>query len=89
MLALLLGAGLSLQAGAQSGAGVKALAELSLEDLMRVEVVSAGREAERIAVRDYFRVEDDAGERLWIFRAGDGEDAATGSHRWFLHGVFG
>lgn len=49
MLALLLGAGLSLQAGAQSGAGVKALAELSLEDLMRVEVVSAGREAERLA----------------------------------------
>ena len=47
------------------------------------------REAERIAVRDYFRVEDEAGERLWIFRAGDGEDAATGSHRWFLHGVFG
>lgn len=47
------------------------------------------REAERIAVRDYFRVEDDAGERLWIFRAGDGEDAATGSHRWFLHGIFG
>ena len=46
-------------------------------------------EAERIAVRDYFRVEDDAGERLWIFRAGDGEDAATGSHRWFLHGIFG
>ena len=47
------------------------------------------RAAERIAVRDYFRVEDEAGERLWIFRAGDGEDAATGSHRWFLHGVFG
>ncbi|WP_423211437.1 Y-family DNA polymerase [Paracoccus yeei] len=47
------------------------------------------REAERIAVRDYFRVEDEAGERLWIFRAGDGEHAATGSHRWFLHGVFG
>ena len=35
------------------------------------------------------RVEDEAGERLWIFRAGDGEDAATGSHRWFLHGIFG
>ncbi len=47
------------------------------------------REAERVAVRDYFRIEDDAGARLWIFRAGDGEDAATGSHRWFLHGVFG
>jgi len=47
------------------------------------------RDAELVAVRDYFRIEDDAGERFWIFRAGDGEDAATGSHRWFLHGVFG
>ncbi|WCM27341.1 DNA polymerase Y family protein [Sphingomonas sp. QA11] len=47
------------------------------------------RDAELVAVRDYFRVEDDAGERYWIYRAGDGEDAATGSHRWFLHGVFG
>jgi protein ImuB len=47
------------------------------------------RDAELIAVRDYFRVEDDAGERFWIYRSGDGEDAATGSHRWFLHGVFG
>ncbi len=47
------------------------------------------RDAEMIAVRDYFRVEDDAGERYWIFRAGDGENAATGSHRGFLHGIFG
>lgn len=47
------------------------------------------RDAELIAVRDYFQVENDAGERFWIFRAGDGEDAATGSHKWFLHGVFG
>jgi protein ImuB len=47
------------------------------------------RDAELIAVRDYFQVEDDAGERYWIFRAGDGEDAATGSHKWFLHGIFG
>ena len=45
--------------------------------------------AEAQAVRDYFRIEDEAGERFWIFRAGDGEDAATGSHRWFLHGIFG
>ena len=44
---------------------------------------------ELAAVRDYFRVEDDAGDRYWIYRAGDGEDARTGSHRWFLHGVFG
>jgi len=47
------------------------------------------RDAELIAVRDYFQVEDDAGERFWIFRAGNGEDAATGSHEWFLHGIFG
>jgi protein ImuB len=47
------------------------------------------RDAELSAVRDYFRVEDEAGERFWIFRAGNGEDATTGSHRWFLHGIFG
>ncbi|MGO9818073.1 MAG: DUF6504 family protein [Acidocella sp.] len=47
------------------------------------------RAAELATVRDYFRVEDEAGERFWIYRAGDGEDAATGSHRWFLHGIFG
>jgi protein ImuB len=47
------------------------------------------RDAELAAVRDYFRVEDDAGERYWIYRAGDGEDAATGSQHWFIHGVFG
>ncbi len=47
------------------------------------------QDAELAAIRDYFQVEDDAGERYWIYRAGDGEDSATGSHRWFLHGVFG
>ena len=47
------------------------------------------RDAELFAVRDYFRIEDEAGERFWIFRAGNGEDSATGSHRWFLHGIFG
>lgn len=46
------------------------------------------RDPELCAVRDYFRVEDDAGERYWIFRSGDGEDGATGSQRWFLHGIF-
>lgn len=47
------------------------------------------RDAELAAVRDYFQVEDDAGERYWLYRAGDGEDAASGSQRWFIHGVFG
>lgn len=47
------------------------------------------QDAELFAVRDYFQVEDEAGERFWIYRAGDGEDTTTGSHRWFLHGIFG
>jgi protein ImuB len=47
------------------------------------------RDAELATVRDYFQVEDDAGERYWIYRAGDGADQATGSMGWFIHGVFG
>jgi len=47
------------------------------------------QDAELSTVRDYFRVEDEAGERFWIYRSGDGEDTTTGSHRWFLHGIFG
>ena len=45
-------------------------------------------DAEKTAVRDYFQVEDDAGERYWLFRAGDGEDHRTGSQKWFVHGIF-
>ncbi len=40
------------------------------------------------AVRDYFTVEDEAGQRFWLFRRGDGENAETGDLKWFLHGVF-
>jgi protein ImuB len=47
------------------------------------------RDTELESVRDYFQVEDEAGERFWLYRAGDGENLATGSHRWFLHGIFG
>jgi len=46
------------------------------------------RTSEWAAVRDYFIVEDDAGERLWIFRSGDGVDGETGSHKWFVQGIF-
>lgn len=46
------------------------------------------RDAELKTVRDYFRVEDEAGERYWLFRSGDGEHAESGSQRWFLHGIF-
>jgi protein ImuB len=40
------------------------------------------------AVRDYFTIENDEGERFWIFRSGDGLDPETGSHKWFMHGIF-
>jgi len=38
--------------------------------------------------RDYFQVEVDGGGRYWIFRLGDGERAASGPMRWFIHGAF-
>jgi protein ImuB len=37
------------------------------------------------AVRDYYRVEDEAGRRFWLFRAGLPGDPPP---RWFVHGVF-
>lgn len=47
------------------------------------------RDAERASIRDYFRVEDEAGRRYWLFRSGDGERPVTGDLSWYLHGVFG
>lgn len=47
------------------------------------------RDSEFEAVRDYFVVENEIGERYWIFRSGDGIDPETGSHKWFMHGIFG
>ncbi len=46
-------------------------------------------DAELARSRDYYQVEDQAGERYWIYRDGDGEDFETGSQRWFIVGVFG
>lgn len=43
---------------------------------------------EWLSVRDYFLVEDETGARYWVFRQGDGMDAATGGQDWFLHGIF-
>jgi protein ImuB len=43
---------------------------------------------EVFAVRDYFQVEDESGQRFWLFRNGDGENSATGDLAWFLHGLF-
>ena len=46
------------------------------------------RNGEMRSVRDYFRVEDEAGHRFWLFRRGDGENGISGDMRWFLHGFF-
>lgn len=46
-------------------------------------------DAEMSSVRDYFQVEDEAGQRFWIFREGDGENRETGNLDWYLHGFFG
>ncbi|KHL25174.1 protein ImuB [Croceibacterium mercuriale] len=45
------------------------------------------RSPEREAVRDYFRVEDEAGQRFWLFRRGDGMRSETGDLSWFIHGL--
>jgi protein ImuB len=47
------------------------------------------RPSEAEAVRDYFQVEDESGERFWLYRRGDGVDPRTGGLDWYLHGVFG
>ena len=39
--------------------------------------------AEATQVREYFRVEDEDGQRFWLFRRGDAEGT-----RWFVHGIF-
>lgn len=41
------------------------------------------------AVRDYFRVEAESGERFWLFRRGDAIEENTGDLSWYMHGVFG
>ncbi|MCQ8278785.1 DNA polymerase Y family protein [Acetobacteraceae bacterium KSS8] len=46
------------------------------------------RGSEWLALRDYFRVEDEHGRRFWLFRRGDGTDRNTGDLGWFLHGLF-
>jgi protein ImuB len=46
------------------------------------------RAQEMHASRDYWQVEDDEGRRFWLYRSGDGEDARTGTLRWYLHGLF-
>ncbi len=39
-------------------------------------------------LRDYFKVEDQAGRRYWLYREGLHEDGRGGDPRWFVHGMF-
>jgi len=39
-------------------------------------------------MRDYFAVEDSAGERFWLFREGLYRSSEAALPRWYLHGVF-
>ncbi len=39
-------------------------------------------------LRDYFKVEDQTGRRLWLYREGLHDDGRGGIPRWFLHGMF-
>lgn len=46
------------------------------------------RDSELEAVRDYYVVENEIGERFWVYRSGDGVDPETGDRQWYMHGIF-
>ncbi|WP_299284495.1 DNA polymerase Y family protein [uncultured Tateyamaria sp.] len=39
-------------------------------------------------LRDYFKVEDQTGRRIWLYREGLHDDGRGGDPRWFVHGMF-
>ena len=47
------------------------------------------REPSTSRLRDYYRVEDQAGRRYWIYREGVIGDGRGGLPTWFIHGLFG
>ena len=47
------------------------------------------RERSTARLRDYYRVEDQAGRRYWIYREGLFGDGRGGAPSWFIHGLFG
>lgn len=46
------------------------------------------RERSSVRLRDYYRIEDAAGRRYWIYRLGIAGDGRGGVPDWFLHGLF-
>jgi protein ImuB len=47
------------------------------------------RERSTARLRDYYRVEDQAGRRYWIYREGVVGDGRGGLPEWYIHGLFG
>ena len=47
------------------------------------------REKGGTRLRDYYRIEDEAGRRYWVYRAGLAGDGRGGAPQWYLHGLFG
>ena len=60
---------------------------IAAEGPERIEGVWWNEEASGPA-RDYFQVEDRAGLRFWLFRAGHYRDSASAAPRWFIHGMY-
>ncbi len=66
----------------------------SIHDIARVEgperiAPEWWRERSTARLRDYYRVEDQAGRRYWIYREGLAGDGRGGAPEWYLHGLFG
>lgn len=65
----------------------------AVREVMRVEgperiAPEWWRERSRTRLRDYYRIEDDAGRRYWIYRQGIAGDGRGGVPDWFLHGLY-
>ncbi len=46
------------------------------------------RERSNVRLRDYYKVEDQAGRRFWLYRGGVIDDGRGGPPQWFMHGLF-
>lgn len=46
------------------------------------------KERSKVRLRDYYRIEDKAGRRYWIYRNGVVGDGRGGAPDWYLHGMF-
>jgi protein ImuB len=66
----------------------------AVHDIVRVEgperiAPEWWRQPSRSRLRDYYRIEDQAGRRYWIYREGLIGDGRGAAPSWFIHGLFG